>query len=89
MEIELDALEATAKQATQGKWWHRTAKGRQGFVQVDVPGTTMAYALELLCDDYTGYGEDEQRERDCAFVAAANPEVVLELIRRLRDKERK
>ena len=87
MPIDIDALEEHAKAATQGEWFHRTAPGRQGFVQVDVPGTAMAYGLELLGDDYTGYGDDEQRELDCAFVAAANPRVVLELIHRLRMAE--
>jgi hypothetical protein len=87
VEIDIDAIETQAKAATQGKWFHRTAPGRQGFVQVDVPGTRMAYGLELLCDDYTGYGDDEQRELDCAFVAAVNPDVILELIRRLRIAE--
>lgn len=87
MPIDIDALEEHAKAATQGKWFHRTAPRRQGFVQVDVPGTAMAYGLELLGDDYTGYGGNEQRELDCAFVAAANPSVVLELIHRLRMAE--
>lgn len=85
--VDIDAIEAHAQAATQGKWFHRFAPGRQGFVQVDVSGTKMAYGLELLGDDYTGYGDDEQRERDCAFVAAANPTVVMELIRRLRVAE--
>lgn len=87
VKINIDALEAAAKKATQGNWMHRTLAGLQGFVQVDVPGTKMPYGLELLGDDYTGYGDEEQRELDCAFVAAANPAVVLELIRRLRITE--
>lgn len=86
--LDLDALEHAAAEATQGKWWHRTAPGRQGFVQVTIHDSTMPYGLELLGEDYTGFGEDEQREKDCAFVAAANPAVVLELIRRLRLAEK-
>lgn len=90
MDIDIEKLEALASQATQGDWWHRQKQGHQGFVQVDnVPGTSMPYGLELLGDDYTGFGDDAQREHDCAFVAAMNPTVVKELIRRLRLAESK
>lgn len=43
VQIDLDAIESHAKAATQGNWFHRAAPGRQGFVQVDVPGTEMPY----------------------------------------------
>ena len=83
--LDLTLLETLAKQATQGEWFHRTAPGLQGFVQVNVEGSEMPYGLELLCDDYNGFGNDEQREKDCAFVAALNPKVVLQLLAELKD----
>ncbi len=85
VEYDIDALEAAAKNASKGRWYYRKAGGMLGFVQADVPGTNMPYGLEVLGDDYCGFGDDEQRERDCQFVAAANPAVVLDLIRRLRE----
>lgn len=45
----------------------------------------MPYGLELLCDDYTGFGDDEQRELDCQFVAALGPGVVLSMISELKE----
>lgn len=85
IEYDIEALEAAAKKASKGRWYYRKRAGMAGFVQADVPGTNMPYGLEVLADDYCGFGDDEQRERDCQFVAAANPDVVLDLIRRLRE----
>lgn len=82
---DINALETTATAASKGSWSYRKKAGMPGFVQADVPDANMPYGLEVLGDDYCGFGDDEQRERDCQFVAAANPEVVLDLIRRLRE----
>lgn len=82
---DINALETTATAASKGCWRYRKKDGMPGFVQADVPDSNMPYGLEVLGDDYCGFGDDEQRERDCQFVAAANPEVVLDLIRRLRE----
>jgi hypothetical protein len=32
----------------------------------------MAYSLEILGDDYTGFGDDKQRMHDVEFVASAH-----------------
>lgn len=85
IEYDIDALEAAAKKASKGRWHYRKKGSMPGFVQADVPDANMPYGLEVLGDDYCGFGDDEQRERDCQFVAAANPNVVLDLIRRLRE----
>lgn len=85
VEYDIDVLEAAAKDASKGRWHYRKKSGMPGFVQADVPDANMPYGLEVLGDDYCGFGDDEQRERDCQFVAAANPAVVLDLIRRLRE----
>ncbi len=55
---------------TPGPWRKRSMAGMRSFVEAP-KANDMPYALEVLGDDYTGYGDDEQRERDVAFVAAA------------------
>lgn len=80
----LEALEEAAKQATQGEWRYRQQGSMQGFVEAKVEGSKMPYGLEVLGEDYTGFGDDEQRELDCMFVALANPSMILELVRELK-----
>jgi hypothetical protein len=50
-----------------------------GFVQGPfVDG--LPYACEILGDDYTGFGDNDQHEKDCDYVAKANPTNILALL---------
>jgi hypothetical protein len=83
-------LRALALAATKGPWMHRKLASRPddpGFVQgPKVDG--MPYACEILGDDYTGVGDSEQHEKDCAYVAAANPAAILALLDELEDSHK-
>lgn len=69
---ELDALEAAAKAATPGPWKHYNYKGSDC---VTVSGKVFLPRLEISV-------------ADTAFIAAANPAAVLELIAELRQARR-
>ncbi len=72
VKAETERLLNLRNQATKGPW-----KKRQGptefecFVEGPRP-ENMAYSCELLGDDYTGFGDDEQRTHDVEFVASAH-----------------
>ena len=73
-------LKALAEKATPGPWETRTTTHEPaGFVQ-GPPVDDMPYRAEILGDDYTGFGDDEQKARDVAYVAAANPAAILTLV---------
>lgn len=83
--VDLDAVERLALSASQGDWSYRKRGDLPGFVEVRDASSAMPYGLELLCDDYKGFGDDEQRELDCQFVAALGPSVVLSMILELKE----
>ena len=59
-------------QATKGPWKKRQGPTEfQCFVEGPRP-ENMAYSCEILGDDYTGFGDKEQRMHDVEFVAAAH-----------------
>jgi len=62
---------------TPGPWKYRKMDGMTGFVEAP-KAKGMAYALDVCGDDYTGYGDDEQREINMQFIARA-PETAAEL----------
>ena len=72
-DAELSALETAAKAATPGPWRH---PGRALVV------SRMSADEPLVCDCLSR--EFAQAPKDAAFIAAANPAVVLELIAELR-----
>ena len=81
-DAQLDALEKLAGEATEGGWCYEEAFGGQAnhwaFIvrrDIDEPGFYSAIA-EMV-------GE-ERTEEDAAFIAAANPAVVLALIAEVR-----
>lgn len=82
----LDTLEAAARAATPGPWLHRHDPGNPVGVQhgVKLPGEFGAWVCDCLdnADRKTAGGLAGQR--NAAFVAAANPAVVLALISALR-----
>jgi len=69
-ELDLDSLEALAKAATPGPW-------RVHGIDVYTDDDSSMVANGSYCDAQGG-------ENDTAFIAAANPQTVLELIRHLR-----
>lgn len=74
MSIDLDTLEATAKVATPGPW--NPSPGRALVVsQVDISEPVICNCLSE---------QFAQAPKDAAFIAAANPTVVLELIAEIR-----
>ena len=83
----IEDLKQLALAATPGPWKHRRHPHRaEGFVEAP-QANGMAYALEILGDDYNGYGDEDQRQNDCAFIAAANPAAILQLIAALELRE--
>lgn len=71
---DLNTLEQAALAATQGHW--RAQHPHAGSFGWEVANDT---GICRICDDLT--------ESDAAYIAAANPAVVLELVRRLRAAE--
>lgn len=71
--IDLDAIEVAAKEASPGQWH---------FHQCEI-------GVELRDDEGGAIIEDQcfAQDEDMQFIAASNPVVVLELIRRLRAAE--
>lgn len=81
MNLDLDKLEAAARAATPGPWeWDgRRVDPDDGYVHI--PECSYIVGLISLAGHYEGYQED------CDFIAATSPDVVLELVRRLRAAE--
>ena len=55
---------------TKEPWRVRTSPGLPCFIEAPKENQ-MAYALEIMGDDYTGYGEEQRREADAARIVAA------------------
>lgn len=74
MSLDLDNLKAAALAATPGPWSQKINHRREGDARVlDSKGNMFA--------ELDGYGDDYRTERaNAAYIAAANPAAVLELI---------
>lgn len=86
MSVDLDRLEALARAATSGPWkeWLVTI---QESALVSAPAPSVVYfenGTAFHVARCTGW---DNREADAAYIAAVSPEVVLALIRRLKDAE--
>jgi len=78
-DTELNALESAAKAATPGPW-HKGDSMLSGGVWVLGPATD----TKSIC--ITGYARGESsNENNAAYIAAANPAAILELIAELRE----
>lgn len=79
---DLDALEKLAREATQAEWaWDgMTVDAEDGYVYVPECSYLGETAI-CLSHVYEGGG------RDCAFIAAANPQAILALISTLRSRD--
>ena len=83
MEIDLNELERRANAATPGKWtWKQVGSFNTPGCAVFWPDTSKGGVHYRRLDSGRG-----MLEADANFVAAANPAVVLELVRRLREAE--
>lgn len=83
LDVDLDALEAAALAATPGEWiWKRVGSFSTPGCAVFWIDTTKGGIHSRRLDSGGG-----MLESDAAHIAAANPAVVLELIRRLRAAE--
>lgn len=89
MALDLDALERLANSATPWPWsW--TPNGGWAYPQTHVnsdAGTKIARFVDGNPQFSCTVGEARQEWRNAAFIAAANPSVVLEMVRRLREME--
>ena len=89
MELDLNELERLAEAATQGPWiacgpsFGAALPKYLNEVVVDDPDSEED-GIEI-CQPPTGL--DKESSRDMEFIGAANPAVVLELVRRLREAE--
>lgn len=77
--LDLDALEQTAEAATPGPWYMDANHAGQPIGVA--PSKGRPDDLWMVCDAPTRSGCGES---DLAFIAAANPQAVLALIRELR-----
>lgn len=85
-DIELDVLEALAKEATPGPWVSEEAFGgkhdRWAFI-VKREGTEVSFDLGIA--EMVG---EERHEENAAYIAAVNPVVILSLIAEARRHRR-
>ena len=80
MTIDLDQLEAAAKAATPGPWVNTA-----GYkIEVAATGTHCASAWERYTYEPDKEITSEKALANAAYIAAANPAVVLELVAELR-----
>ena len=83
MEIDLNELERRANAATPGKWtWKQVGSFNTPGCAVFWPDTSKGGVHYRRLDS-----GGRMLEADANFVAAANPAVVLELVRRLREAD--
>lgn len=92
---DVSELEKLAKEATPGPW--ETDDFCYGVDLAYEPETRRTYGYGCdnrhICDlddgEYHEYENDQEREANCKFIAAANPKMVGEIIRMVfRQKER-
>ena len=72
-------LRKLAEAATPGPWEALGPPHCPWFVRGPRPAN-MAYTPQILGDDYTGFGDEEQKEADSKFVAAFNPQTAIALL---------
>ena len=71
--VETERLLNLRTQATKGPWKKRQRGDNMLECFVQGPRSeNMAYNCEIIGDDYTGFGDEEQRVHDVEFVAAAH-----------------
>ena len=89
MELDLNKLERLANAATPGPWsWTNNEGWAYPQTQVKTEqGTHIARFVDAAPQFCCTVGEARQEWLNAAFIAAANPAVVLELVRRLREEE--
>lgn len=76
-DAELNALEASAKAATPGPW--------EPLSHMDIWVMGPATDRKSIC--LVGYARDRtENEKNAAYIAAANPDAILELIAELRER---
>ena len=76
--IDLIQLRALAEKATPGAWTHRQLDpDDSGFVQAPRSDPQHPYDIEILGDDENLY---PTKAADGAFIAAANPQAIIELL---------
>ena len=86
MELNLNELERLANAATPGPWSWTSNEG-WSYPQTQVKteqGTKIARFVDAAPQFCCTVGEARQEWKNAAFIAAANPAVVLDLVRRLR-----
>jgi hypothetical protein len=76
MEIDIDALEAAAQKATPGPWIYSPMTERE---DPEIGASNGSRVAALVAADIT--------KANSAYIASANPAVVLELVRRLREAD--
>lgn len=87
--IDLDSLEALAKAATPGPWKNVDTPAMSVCDEIhDANGTRIAMALTTRHPrDGEQFIDFDQAEANAAFIAAANPATVLELIATVRQAQ--
>jgi len=81
MTINLDALEALARDATGGERWCEGSRHSLRLVfKGAVPGKR-----PVIC--YLADGSDEERAANARFIAACDPQTILELVKIARKGE--
>lgn len=81
---DLDRLEALAKAATPGPW-HAGDRGIGWEVHAGRPGKRGCYERDADCRDLNSEYKDTFTQADASYIAAASPDVILGLIKELRE----
>lgn len=85
MTVDIEKLEALAKNATPGPWWIDShGMTMMSMAKLEVVFNHPAQGVAVRNED-TGNLSHWRNDWDASFIAAANPEVVLELTQTIRD----
>ena len=81
IDAELSTLESLAKAATPGPWEHLPHNNKDAWVITKYQNPE---SEEYVCSIAFAFGDiQEKRNKDAAYIAAANPAAILELIAEL------
>ena len=85
MTVDIEKLAALAKNATPGPWWIDShGMTMMSMAKLEVVFNHPAQGVAVRNED-TGNLSHWRNDWDASFIAAANPEVVLELTQTIRD----
>lgn len=79
---DYNELKKLAEAATQGEWFHATDVGQIGSIE-DAQGNVIAASQQFIARDI------QHRQNNAAYIAAANPATVLQMIAHISHQEQR